>query len=114
MKIQAYLVILFVFLGFLFGVMSSLAFVKGKRGEGKRMELSSLYFAAFLLAGPGCLLVYLLSNEIQDEDKLSRHVYLLLILLSFVLEALLLFLLSYFHIIDWTGDTTEASFLFLR
>ncbi len=116
MKIQAYLVILFVFLGFLFGVMSSLAFVKGKRGEGKRMELSNLYFATFLLAGPGCLLVYLLSKEIREEDRMEKRKYLLLILTAFVLEILVLFLLSYFGIIDWNSNNAgeTASALLLR
>lgn len=98
-SIKPYWILLVVFIGFLIGVTSSIAFVKGKRGEAKEMQLRDLLIISIFFCAPGSLLVYLLSDEIRTEDKLHSRKYLLALIISFVLEILIIFLLYYFGLV---------------
>ena len=102
MQIQFYWVFLIVLLGFLSGIMVSFAFVKGVRGDGKSISWSELVISACILGGPGILLAYSLSKEIQLEDKNHKRAILLAAIASMVVEILIVFLLSYFKIISYT------------
>lgn len=98
-SIKPYWILLVVFIGFLVGVTSSIAFVKGKRGEAKEMQLKDLLIISVFFSAPGCLLVYLLSDEIRTEDRLHSRKYLIALIISFVIEILIIFLLYYFGLV---------------
>ena len=98
-SIPSYWEIFVVFAGFLFGVRSSLAYVKGVRGDGKRYKLSEVLVSSVFFGASGVLLVYILSKEIRLEDKLGHRKFLFINIGLFLLQALLVFLLAYFKIV---------------
>ena len=57
----------------------------------------------FLLGSLGLLISYLSFKEIRNEDSLNGRRFLWLSLAFFVLHALLIFLLSYYGLIVYTG-----------
>ena len=99
MHIQFYWVYLIALIGFLYGTMGGIAFVKGVRGDGKSLPWYELILSSVLLGGPGVLLVYLLSKEVRTEDKIRRHVVLITTIASILVEILIIVLLSCFGVI---------------
>ncbi len=91
-----------ILIGFLYGIMVSFAFVKGVRGDGKRVSWAELLVSSWILGGPGILLAYSMSKEIQLEDKSHKRIVLLSAIASLLIEIAVVVLLSYFKIIIYT------------
>ncbi len=106
MQIPFYWVYLVVLIGFLSGVMVSFSYVKGVRGDGKSYPWSELLISAWILGGPGVLLAYSMSKEIQLEDKNHKRAVLLCSILSFLIEIAIIVLLSYFKVISYTSTAS--------
>lgn len=103
MQIQFYWVYLIALIGFLYGTLGGIAYVKGVRGGGRSLPWYELVLTSILLGGPGILLVYLLSKEVRTEDRIHKRAVLISAIVSLLLEVLIIVLLSYFKVIVYTS-----------
>ncbi len=97
--IEFYYAFLILLLGFLSGVIGSIAYLKGIRGEGKSYPHYELILSGVLFGSLGVLLVLILSKEIKDEDKMHNHSALFSNLAMLLIQIGIVFLLSYFKVI---------------
>ncbi len=99
MTLSFYWAFLILLLGFLTGVIGSIAYLKGLRGEGKRYPYYELILAGIPFGSLGVLLVLALAKEIRDEDTTHHHLILFSNLIWLSLQIVAVFLLCYFKII---------------
>ena len=99
MTLSFYWAFLILLLGFLTGVIGSISYLKGLRGDGKRYPYYELILAGIPFGSLGVLLVLVLAKEIRDEDATHHHLILLSNLILLSLQIVAVFLLCYFKII---------------
>lgn len=107
--ISTYWAFLIILVGFLSGVMGSLAFVKGKRGEGKMIPWYELILSGIFFGALAVLIVFIFSKEVQEEDKLHHHWILISQILMLCAHIALIFCLYYFGIIVPIASVDETT-----